>query len=307
MENFLLIIYLLGLTILFGFGMHGVVMLYYYYKTSKIAPDNQELPKILPNVTIQLPVFNEMYVIERLIKSICNIEYPKDKLEIQVLDDSTDNTIAIAKKLVEDVYSTGDKSVVENTWRHISEIWNLIKTVEEFLLEHDFHGSRKLSKVTVNQFVIFYGQMYNILVEKILAEYVFVISNYMKNHSEMEKIKKLSERYSKNYTKAAEQGKNPKRLLILEFLKIKYQRSCPAIEETEWRDAVAHSNYYFDENNQKLYLNKKPKDMQELIKKYEQLCGFCCTIINEEFSRRNIFGWLEEVKKTAEILSSQYG
>ncbi len=107
MENFLLIIYLLGLTILFGFGMHGLVMLYYYYKTSKIAPDNPELPEELPNATIQLPIFNEMYVIERLIKSVCDIEYPKDKLEIQVLDDSTDNTVEIAKKLVEEYRQKG--------------------------------------------------------------------------------------------------------------------------------------------------------------------------------------------------------
>jgi cellulose synthase/poly-beta-1,6-N-acetylglucosamine synthase-like glycosyltransferase len=50
----------------------------------------------LPVVTIQLPIFNEMYVADRLIDAVCEIDYPKDKLEIQVLDDSTDETTEIA-------------------------------------------------------------------------------------------------------------------------------------------------------------------------------------------------------------------
>ncbi|WP_317047232.1 cellulose synthase family protein [Sediminitomix flava] len=52
---------------------------------------NQELP----NVTVQLPVYNEKYVVERLIDCICKLDYPKEKLEIQVLDDSTDETVEI--------------------------------------------------------------------------------------------------------------------------------------------------------------------------------------------------------------------
>jgi len=101
MENFILVVYLLGLSILFGFGMHGIVMLYYYHKTSKITAPVQDLPGDLPKVTVQLPMYNEMYVIERLIAAVCNFEYPKDKLEIQVLDDSTDETVNIAKRLVD--------------------------------------------------------------------------------------------------------------------------------------------------------------------------------------------------------------
>jgi cellulose synthase/poly-beta-1,6-N-acetylglucosamine synthase-like glycosyltransferase len=51
----------------------------------------------LPCVTIQLPMYNEMYVAERLLEGIANIDYPQDKLEIQILDDSTDETCEIAK------------------------------------------------------------------------------------------------------------------------------------------------------------------------------------------------------------------
>jgi hypothetical protein len=107
MEDIILVVYLLGLSILFGFGMHGLVMLYYYHKTSKISAPAGDLPEDLPNVTIQLPMYNEMYVIERLLKAVCNIEYPKDKLEIQVLDDSTDETVKIAQKLVDEYRELG--------------------------------------------------------------------------------------------------------------------------------------------------------------------------------------------------------
>ncbi len=51
-------------------------------------------------VTIQLPLYNEQYVAERLIDSVCKIEYPKELLEIQVLDDSTDETVKIVEHLV---------------------------------------------------------------------------------------------------------------------------------------------------------------------------------------------------------------
>lgn len=100
METVILITYFFSLCVLFAFGMHGAYMLYIYLKTEKIHPVNHGLPKDLPKVTIQLPLFNELYVIERLIDSVCKIKYPKDKMEIQVLDDSTDETQQIAQNLV---------------------------------------------------------------------------------------------------------------------------------------------------------------------------------------------------------------
>ncbi len=100
MESLILILYFLSLCILFAFGIHGLVMLYYYKKTEGIKIKDEGLSEELPQVTIQLPLFNELYVIERLIESVCKIKYPKDKLEIQVLDDSTDETQQIASNLV---------------------------------------------------------------------------------------------------------------------------------------------------------------------------------------------------------------
>jgi cellulose synthase/poly-beta-1,6-N-acetylglucosamine synthase-like glycosyltransferase len=107
MEDAILIIYFISLTILFGFGIHGLVMLYYYGKTQKIVSPDEKMPENLPRVTIQLPLFNEYYVVERLIDAVCNIEYPKDLLEVQVLDDSTDDTVELAQKLVEDYSNRG--------------------------------------------------------------------------------------------------------------------------------------------------------------------------------------------------------
>ena len=56
----------------------------------------------LPIVTVQLPLYNEQYVAARLIDAMAQLDYPSDKLEIQVLDDSTDETIEIVKKKVEE-------------------------------------------------------------------------------------------------------------------------------------------------------------------------------------------------------------
>jgi len=55
----------------------------------------------LPFVTIQLPIFNEQFVIERLIEAVCRLDYPRDRFEIQVLDDSTDETTGVARDIVE--------------------------------------------------------------------------------------------------------------------------------------------------------------------------------------------------------------
>ncbi|WP_337864599.1 glycosyltransferase [Ignavibacterium sp.] len=107
MDDIILIGYFLSLTILFVFGLHGFIMLYYHKKYR----DNNPVPKpqIEENaiVTIQLPLYNELYVAERLIKATCEIEYPKDKLEIQVLDDSTDETTEIVANIVKQKKAEG--------------------------------------------------------------------------------------------------------------------------------------------------------------------------------------------------------
>ena len=107
MESLLIAIYFVALTILFGFGIHGIVLLHYYRKTRKQDTPELKDPADWPVVTVQLPMFNELYVVERLIKSVCEIDYPQDKLEIQVLDDSIDETQALARKLCDEYQKKG--------------------------------------------------------------------------------------------------------------------------------------------------------------------------------------------------------
>src|SRR4030095_574190 len=76
-------------------------MAFLYYRHKFKIPTPSGTLAQLPRVTIQLPVFNEMYVVERLIEAVCRIEYPRELLEIQVLDDSTDAPCAIARAAVE--------------------------------------------------------------------------------------------------------------------------------------------------------------------------------------------------------------
>jgi len=101
MDNIVLIGYFVSLSILFVFGLHGFVLLYYHRKYKDVNFNSSKDFENAPLVTIQLPLYNELYVVERLIDKVCEIEYPKEKLEIQVLDDSTDETIDVVAKAVD--------------------------------------------------------------------------------------------------------------------------------------------------------------------------------------------------------------
>jgi cellulose synthase/poly-beta-1,6-N-acetylglucosamine synthase-like glycosyltransferase len=84
------------------YGIHRYTMCYAYFKYRKnYHPDPPQHFKKLPRVTVQLPIFNEQFVIDRLIEAVCAMEYPREKLDIQVLDDSTDETQAVAAGIVE--------------------------------------------------------------------------------------------------------------------------------------------------------------------------------------------------------------
>src|SRR5437660_4585696 len=100
-EVLFLATYFLVLLILSIYGSHRYVMAYLYYKYKGNLPAPKGRFETPPRVTIQLPVYNEMYVVERLIDAVARIDYPRDRLEIQVLDDSTDETQGIARAKVE--------------------------------------------------------------------------------------------------------------------------------------------------------------------------------------------------------------
>src|SRR5580693_2901450 len=105
----LLIPYFIVLILLAGYGVHRYILVYLYYKHRKNrTTDPTACFDDLPRVTVQLPIFNEQYVVERLLESICKLKYPREKLDIQVLDDSTDETVEVARGLVERYAALGN-------------------------------------------------------------------------------------------------------------------------------------------------------------------------------------------------------
>jgi cellulose synthase/poly-beta-1,6-N-acetylglucosamine synthase-like glycosyltransferase len=100
-EIIFLAIYFAILAVLGIYGSHRYRMAYLYYRHKYQLPTPIGPLKEQPRVTIQLPIFNEMYVVERLVDSVCHLEYPRELFEVQVLDDSTDETCAIAQACVE--------------------------------------------------------------------------------------------------------------------------------------------------------------------------------------------------------------
>jgi cellulose synthase/poly-beta-1,6-N-acetylglucosamine synthase-like glycosyltransferase len=92
--------YFFVLSILGMYGWHRYYLVYEYRKNSDRAPGVPPPMPDPPLVTVQLPIYNEMYVAERLIDAVCAIDYPVDRLEIQVLDDSTDETCDIVELAV---------------------------------------------------------------------------------------------------------------------------------------------------------------------------------------------------------------
>ncbi|HEY2342978.1 MAG TPA: glycosyltransferase, partial [Chthoniobacteraceae bacterium] len=83
------------------YGLHRYVIVYLYLKHRNRQPKPLRTFEQLPRVTVQLPIFNEMYVVERLLDSVAALDYPRELLQVQVLDDSTDETTEIARKRVD--------------------------------------------------------------------------------------------------------------------------------------------------------------------------------------------------------------
>ncbi len=99
-ETLILVAYFFVLSILGLYGWHRYFLIAQYRRHRDRVAGPPPAIETWPVVTIQLPIFNEMYVADRLIDAVCEIDYPLDKLEIQVLDDSTDETRAIAELAV---------------------------------------------------------------------------------------------------------------------------------------------------------------------------------------------------------------
>ena len=112
--------YFAVLIVLALYGVHRYTMCYLYFKYRKNYDPNPPCHfEELPRVTVQLPIFNEQFVIDRLIEAVCAMEYPREKLEIQVLDDSTDETCEVASSIVARYAALGHPiAYIHRTNRH---------------------------------------------------------------------------------------------------------------------------------------------------------------------------------------------
>lgn len=95
-----LVLYVVVLSLVCLYGMHRYYLVHLYYKYRRNEPRITACFRELPRVTVQLPMYNEHVVAKRVIDATCRIDYPREKLEIQVLDDSTDDTVEIASEAV---------------------------------------------------------------------------------------------------------------------------------------------------------------------------------------------------------------
>ncbi|WP_299228347.1 cellulose synthase family protein [uncultured Psychroserpens sp.] len=111
LETIIIVIYTIAILLIFMYALAQLNLLYNYLSSKKVNDPCETFdlskPNEVPFVTIQLPVFNEMYVMERLLNNIALIDYPKDKLEIQVLDDSTDETVISTRQQIEKLQTNG--------------------------------------------------------------------------------------------------------------------------------------------------------------------------------------------------------
>jgi cellulose synthase/poly-beta-1,6-N-acetylglucosamine synthase-like glycosyltransferase len=119
-ETFILGSYFFILVILAFYGWHRYYLVYAYMKNKDRVPGPPPVWEgPLPPVTIQLPIYNEMYVVDRLLQATVRIDYPRELLEIQVLDDSTDETTEVASRAVERLVAQGyDVTFIHRTDRY---------------------------------------------------------------------------------------------------------------------------------------------------------------------------------------------
>ena len=159
LKGVFLIVYLAILLIFAIYGVHRYFLLYLYYRHRRNVPRPKSAFKELPIITVQLPMYNEKYVAPRLIDAVMKLDYPKDRLDIQVLDDSTDDTTEIMAQKVEEAAAEGfDIRLIHRANRagyKAGALQNGLKTAKgEFIaiFDADFIPNPKLFKETIDFF-----------------------------------------------------------------------------------------------------------------------------------------------------------
>ena len=151
--------YVLVLTGLSAYSFHRLGIIFLYLKHSRNKPIAKGTFEELPLVTVQLPVFNERHVVKRLLKAVSKMDYPKDKLHIQFLDDSTDDTTEIARAECDRLRSEGfDVDFIHRTDRSgfkAGALTNGMKSVKGdfiFILDADFVPNTNVLMEMVHHF-----------------------------------------------------------------------------------------------------------------------------------------------------------
>ena len=111
LSYFIMAVYGVAIVLVFFYSLAQLNLLVNYLRSKKKVKNFEKFdflePDQIPFVTIQLPIFNEKYVVERLLNNIAKLEYPSHKIEIQVLDDSTDDSLLLTRQLVENLQAQG--------------------------------------------------------------------------------------------------------------------------------------------------------------------------------------------------------
>jgi cellulose synthase/poly-beta-1,6-N-acetylglucosamine synthase-like glycosyltransferase len=150
------VLVLLGLS---GYGCQRLRNVYLYLRHSWRRPEVKRKFADLPLVTVQLPVFNEMHVVERLLTSVSKLDYPREKLQIQLLDDSTDETTEIARMEIEKLQVRGfDAELIhrdDRTGFKAGALENGLDTAKGeyvFILDADFVPNPDVLRETIHYF-----------------------------------------------------------------------------------------------------------------------------------------------------------
>src|SRR6476646_5239211 len=142
-----------------AYGIHRYSIIYLYFKNRHRKPSPASQFDSLPVVTVQLPIYNEIHVVERLLKAISELDYPKDKLEIQVLDDSTDETLEMTERMVAQLRERGfDAAVLHREDRigfkagALDHGFQKAKGDYFFILDADFVPPRNILRECIHYF-----------------------------------------------------------------------------------------------------------------------------------------------------------
>ncbi|MCL1077735.1 glycosyltransferase [Parashewanella spongiae] len=119
LSSFIIAVHFFLLVILCLFGLHRLSMVVRWFKYRTFKPETPKVFKELPKITVQIPLYNEVLVAQRIVDSIVLLEYPKDKLQIQIVDDSTDDTSRVIAERVDFFQQQGiNIQHVQRTNRH---------------------------------------------------------------------------------------------------------------------------------------------------------------------------------------------